>query len=181
MRPGGFARKFASEKLQEVPLTTGPQDFAVRFRRYPRPSHLTARSVPHCGEKNEVMRVIWSAQIARVGLAHPHCQASTAPGRPARRATVPTWTSCNGSANNRRRVSSMGTFKRMVAARDSSRCSMTVSIVALRRIERSRPVRKTVLAVRPPMHHRLAPFTSEVADISTRLSLLRSCVDRLTE
>jgi hypothetical protein len=30
MRPAGFERKFAFEKLQKIHLTTGPYDFAVR-------------------------------------------------------------------------------------------------------------------------------------------------------
>jgi hypothetical protein len=46
-------------------------------------------------------------------------------------------------------------------------------------VERSRPIRKTVLAAPPPVHRRLAPFASEAADINARLPFLRSVVNRL--
>jgi hypothetical protein len=46
-------------------------------------------------------------------------------------------------------------------------------------VERSRPIRKTVLAAPPPVHRRLAPFASEATDINARIPLLRSVVNRL--
>ena len=46
-------------------------------------------------------------------------------------------------------------------------------------VERSRPIRKTVLAAPPPVHRRLAPFASKAADINARLPFLRSVVHRL--
>ena len=46
-------------------------------------------------------------------------------------------------------------------------------------VERSRPIRKTVLAAPPPVHRRLAPLASEAADINARLPFLRSVVNRL--
>ena len=45
--------------------------------------------------------------------------------------------------------------------------------------QRSRPIRKTVLAAPPPVHRLPAPFASEAADLNARLPFLRSVVNRL--
>ncbi len=46
-------------------------------------------------------------------------------------------------------------------------------------VERSRPIRKTVLAAPPPVHRLPAPFASEAANLNARLPFLRSVVNRL--
>ena len=46
-------------------------------------------------------------------------------------------------------------------------------------VERSLPIRKTVLGAPPFMDRRLAPFANEPADIFARLPFLRGAVNRL--